>query len=167
MRFQIVEMKEQDWESVRSIYEEGIATGNATFETDVPEWEAWNDNHLKECRLVATDGGRPLGWAALSPVSSRYAYRGVAEVSVYVTNQARSRGVGKALLEALIEASERQGVWSLQAGIFPENTASIALHKACGFREVGRREKIGKLHGQWRDVVLLECRSRNVGTDGW
>ena len=167
MRFQIVEMKEQDWESVRSIYEEGIATGNATFETDVPEWEAWDRSHLKECRLVATDGGRPLGWAALSPVSSRHAYRGVADVSVYITNQDRGRGVGKALLKGLIEASERQGVWSLQAGVFPENTASIALHEACGFREVGRREKIGRLHGQWRDVVLLERRSRKVGTDGW
>jgi L-amino acid N-acyltransferase YncA len=167
MQFQIDEMKEKDWASVRSIYEEGIATGNATFETNVPEWEAWNNSHLKECRLVATDGGRVLGWAALSPVSRRYAYRGVADVSVYVTNQDRGRGVGKALLEALIEASEQQGVWSLQAVVFPENIASMALHKACGFREVGRREKIGKLHGQWRDVVLLERRSWNVGKDGW
>ena len=167
MRFQIDEMKKEDWELVRSIYEESITTGNATFETDVPEWEVWDRSHLKECRLVATESGRVLGWAALSPVSGRYAYRGVADVSVYVATRARSRGIGKALLLALIEVSERQGLWSLQAGIFPENTASIALHKACGFREVGRREKIGRLNGQWRDVVLLERRSRNVGTDGW
>ena len=167
MRFQIDEMKKEDWELVRSIYEESITTGNATFETDVPEWEVWDRSHLKECRLVATESGRVLGWAALSPVSGRYAYRGVADVSVYVATRARSRGIGKALLLALIEVSERQGLWSLRAGIFPENTASIALHKACGFREIGRREKIGRLHGQWRDMVLLERRSRNVGTDGW
>lgn len=149
----------KDWEEVRSIYLEGIASGNATFETDVPDWETWNGNHSSIGRLAARDGDSVIGWAALSPVSSRRAYAGVAEVSVYVAGSARGRGVGRLLLDCLIEEAEKNGLWTLQAGIFPENLASISLHKACGFREVGRRERIGKLRGVWRDVVLMERRS--------
>lgn len=156
-------MAPADWEVVRAIYREGIATGNATFETDAPEWETWNAAHLHNCRLTARSGGVIVGWAALSPVSGRCVYGGVAEVSVYVAAAARGQGVGRALLRVLIEQSEAAGVWTLQAGIFPENAASIALHRACGFREVGRREKLGQMHGVWRDVVLMERRSRVVG----
>src|SRR5713101_6852761 len=154
-----------DWEAVRSIYVEGIATGNATFETDAPDWEAWNRNHLSFARLIARDDMSILGWAALGPVSSRRVYAGVAEVSVYVAAAARGMGVGRSLLVALIDEAERNGLWTLQAGIFPENTASIALHKSCGFREVGRRERIGLLCGVWRDVILLERRSRTIGAE--
>ncbi|MFY9608138.1 MAG: N-acetyltransferase family protein [Blastocatellia bacterium] len=149
----------KDWEQVRSIYLEGIATGNATFETDAPGWETWNGNHLSFGRLAARDGDSVIGWAALSAVSSRRAYAGVAEVSVYVAASARGRGIGRLLLVSLIKEAEENGLWTLQAGIFPQNTASIDLHKTCGFREVGRRERIGKLNGVWRDVVLLERRS--------
>lgn len=156
-------MREEDWPAIRSIYLEGIATGDATFETGAPEWEEWDQAHLPGCRLVARSGGEVVGWAALSSVSGRCVYSGVAEVSVYVASAARGRGVGKALLEALVEASERAGIWTLQAGMFPENSISIALHKSCGFREVGRRERLGQLHGVWRDVVLLERRSKTVG----
>jgi phosphinothricin acetyltransferase len=156
-------MQDADWEMVRSIYHEGITTGNATFETDVPEWKDWNKGHLRDCRFVAKEGGRVVGWAALSPVSGRCVYAGVAEVSVYVAASARGRGVGKALLLALVEESERQGIWTLQAGIFLENETSIALHKSCGFREVGRRERLGQMNGVWRDVVLMERRSNVVG----
>lgn len=156
-------MREEDWPAIRSIYVEGIATGDATFETGAPEWEEWDQAHLPGCRLVARSGGEVVGWAALSSVSGRCVYSGVAEVSVYVASAARGRGVGKALLEALVEASERGGIWTLQAGMFPENSISIALHKSCGFREVGRRERLGQLHGVWRDVVLLERRSKTVG----
>jgi L-amino acid N-acyltransferase YncA len=165
MHFVVEKMGDGDGEAVRSIYREGIATGHATFETDAPEWEAWNGSHLRDCRLVAKEKeeGRVVGWAALSPVSGRCVYAGVAEVSVYVAASARDKGIGKALLRALIEESERHGIWTLQAGIFPENEASIALHRACGFREVGRRERIGQMNGAWRDVVLMERRSRTVG----
>lgn len=166
------------WPAVREIYREGIATGNATFETELPEWEKWDNSHLKTCRLVALESRGEgsvafsespakqgvLGWAALSPVSTRRVYRGVAEVSVYVAASARGRGVGKALLQALVEESEVNGIWTLQAGIFPENAASIALHKSCGFREVGVRRRIGKLGDMWRNVLLLERRSARVGT---
>ncbi|MGB7923339.1 MAG: N-acetyltransferase family protein [Pyrinomonadaceae bacterium] len=162
-------MKDDDWEEVRAIYLEGIATGNATFETDVPSWEQWSASHLRECRLVARSdsdgGGRVVGWAALSPVSGRCVYAGVAEVSVYVGEKGRGQGMGRALLEALVEASEERGIWTLQAGIFPENVASIRLHLRCGFREVGRRERLGRRNGAWRDVMLLERRSRRVGAD--
>ena len=156
-------MRDEDWDAVRAIYREGIATGNATFETDVPAWEAWDKGHLRACRLVAKADGRLVGWAALTPYSSRRAYAGVAGLSIYVSASARGRGIGRALLGALVEASERAGLWTLQAGIFPENTASLALHRAYGFREVGRRERIGQLNGVWRDVVLLERRSKVVG----
>lgn len=159
-------MREADWEQVRSIYLEGIATGHATFETQAPAWEKWDAAHLRAPRLVARqEGGAVVGWAALSPVSGRSVYAGVAEVSVYVREGGRGRGVGRALLAALVEESERGGVWTLQAGIFPENSASIALHRGCGFREVGRRERIGRMGDRWRDVVLLERRSRVVGVD--
>jgi phosphinothricin acetyltransferase len=173
----IIPMWPHLWPAVREIYREGIATGNATFETEVPDWEKWNHSHLKICRLVAVepmdeDMGElltslekrsMLGWAALSPVSSRHVYRGVAEVSVYVAASARGRGIGKALLQALVGESEGNGIWTLQAGIFPENAASIALHKSCGFRDVGVRRRIGKLGDTWRDVLLLERRSARIG----
>lgn len=152
-----------DRERVLEIYADGIATGDATFETDAPDWETWERGHLAACRLVAQEGGEILGWAALSPVSDRCAYGGVAEVSVYVAAGARGRGVGTGLLKALVECSEEEGFWTLQAGIFPENEASVAVHRACGFRVVGRREKLGKLGERWRDVLLLERRSDVVG----
>jgi phosphinothricin acetyltransferase len=160
-------MLASDWVDVRAIYLEGIETGNATFETEAPSWEAWDSAHMPEPRLAARDGsGRVLGWAALTPVSGRCVYAGVGDLSVYVAASARGRGVGRALLEALIEASERAGIWTLQAGIFPENVASLELHRGCGFCEVGRRERIGKLKGVWRDVLLLERRSGAIGVGG-
>lgn len=156
-------MKAGDWEQVRSIYLEGIAAGNSTFETDAPSWEAWDTGHHEFARLVTRDGDKVLGWAALSPVSKRSVYRGVAELTVYVTESVRGKGIGRALLEALIKESEKNGVWTLQASIFPENTASVKLHLACGFREVGRRERIAILNGVWRDTLLFERRSKLVG----
>jgi phosphinothricin acetyltransferase len=156
------EMTPGDWEQVRAIYLEGVREGNSTFETEAPSWEAWNDAHHKNPRLVMRDSERVLGWAALSPVSKRRVYSGVAEVSVYVTECARGKGIGRALLEALIERSEEAGIWTLQASIFPENEASIELHLKCGFREVGRRERIARLHGVWRDTILFERRSKLV-----
>ncbi len=158
-------MRETDWEAVRAIYQEGMQTRYATFETQIPDWEQWDADHLQKCRLVARSDAKILGWAALSPLSSRCVYAGVAEVSVYVGAQNRGQGVGQALLTALIAAAEAQGLWTLEAGIFRENITSIALHKACGFREVGYRERLGRLHGRWRDVILLERRSPLVGTD--
>lgn len=158
-------MQAADWQQVRTIYLEGIATGNATFETTAPEWEAWNAGHLPHSRLVARRNAELLGWAALSPVSSRCVYGGVAEVSVYVAASGRGQGIGYALLQALIAESERNGIWSLQAGILPENVASLAIHRRAGFREVGRRERLSKLNGVWRDVVLLERRSQIVGAE--
>jgi L-amino acid N-acyltransferase YncA len=163
--YRIEEMRASDWQEVRAIYQEGIMTGNATFETDAPAWEEWDRDHLSSCRFVVRGLDGIKGWAALRPVSSRHAYRGVAEVSVYVAGQARGCGYGRALLEALIEASEQNGIWMLQAGILAENLASLELHRRCGFREVGRRERIGKLEHAWRDVVLLERRSKKVGID--
>ena len=152
-------MSPEDWPAVRAIYLEGIATGNATFERSAPEWERWDEAHLPTCRLVARAAGEVVGWAALSPVSRRAVYAGVAEVSVYVSARARGQGVGTRLLARLVEVSEREGLWTLQAGIFPENTASIELHQRAGFRVVGIREKIGSMDGRWRDVVLMERRS--------
>lgn len=156
-------MQPQDWPEVRRIYEEGIATGDATFEASAPSWETWNTQHLPIGRLVAEVDGEVAGWAALSGVSDRCAYAGVAEVSVYVAGSARGHGLGSQLLQALIEASEDAGIWTLQAGIFPENASSLAIHLRSGFREIGRRERLGKLRGEWRDVLLLERRSRRVG----
>jgi L-amino acid N-acyltransferase YncA len=152
-------LRPEDWPAVRAIYQAGIATGNATFETAVPCWEAWDAAHLPAHRLVATDAGRVLGWAALAPVSDRCAYAGVAEDSVYVAPDAQGRGVGRALLQAVLASAEQAGVWTVQTGIFPENQASVRLHQACGFRLVGVRERLGRLHGRWRDVLLLERRS--------
>ena len=157
----IDQMKASDWEQVRSIYLEGIRSGNSTFETDAPSWEKWNEGHLPFARLVMRDEESVLGWAGLSPVSKRDVYRGVAEVTVYVTESARGKGIGRALLEALIAESETNGIWTLQASILPENTASVELHLRCGFREVGRRERIAMLSGVWRDTILFERRRRD------
>jgi phosphinothricin acetyltransferase len=156
-------MSPDDWPTVRAIYAEGIATGHATFETTLPEWEAWDAAHLSGCRFVYDEAEAVIGWAALSPVSNRRVYAGVAEVSVYVSGAGRGRGVGRRLLEELVQSSEECGIWTLQAGIFPENAASLAVHRHCGFREVGRRERIGALQGHWRDVLLLERRSAIAG----
>jgi L-amino acid N-acyltransferase YncA len=162
----IERMQPGHWEGVRAVYLEGLATGDASFETEAPEWERWDATHLRCCRLVALEGGRVAGWAALSPVSSRKVYEGVAEVSVYVASEFRGKGVGRALLSTLVAESEANGVWTLQAGVFPENVASVALHLACGFREVGRRERIGRAKdGRWRDTLLLERRSRAAGVE--
>ena len=158
-------MDPHDLDQVRAIYLEGIETGNATFETEAPDWDAWNDSHLNFGRLVARRGQSVVGWAALTRVSRRRVYAGIAEVSVYVAASARRQGIGRKLLIRLIDEAEHHGVWTLQAGIFPENAPSIAVHKSCGFREVGRRERPGKLNGVWRDVVLLERRSITVGID--
>ena len=156
-------MRPADWDAVRSIYLEGIATRNATFETEAPGWKEWDSAHLAFCRLVARADAAVAGWAALSPVSRRAVYAGVAEVSVYVAASKQGRGLGGSLLRRLIEESEREGIWTLQAGIFPENILSIELHKKCGFREVGLRQKIAQLKGEWRDVVLMERRSKIAG----
>jgi L-amino acid N-acyltransferase YncA len=157
-RMKIRDLRPLDWPEVARIYEEGMLTGNATFETEVPSWEAWDAAHLAEHRLVVTLDGDAVGWAALSAVSDRCCY-GVAEHSIYVTERVRGLGFGRQLLSALIASSEAGGIWTLQAGVFPENEASIALHTALGFRVVGVRERLGRLHGVWRDVVLLERRS--------
>jgi len=162
-RITIEPMQAQQWPQVAAIYQEGIETGQATFEVAVPSFEHWDRNHLRIARFIAGHEGVIVGWAALSPVSQRQVYAGVAEVSVYVATTARGSGVGRKLLAALIEESERNGIWTLQAGIFPENTASLALHYAAGFREVGQRERIGKMNGVWRDTILLERRSQIVG----
>ena len=162
MTFVIDQMQASDWEQVRSIYLEGVRSGNSTFETEAPSWEKWDEGHLQFARLVMRDGDQIVGWAALSPVSKRSAYRGVAELNVYVTERARGQGIGRALLEALIVESERNGIWTLQASIFPENTASARLHLRCGFREVGRRERIATLNGVWRDTLLFERRAPGI-----
>lgn len=156
----------EDWGAVRWIYVEGIESGHATFETEAPTWEAWDAARLPHGRLVAEEAGAVLGFAALSPVSSRPVYAGVAEVMVYVATSARGRGVGTELLRALVSASEEAGIWTLSAGTFPENEASIRAHERVGFRRVGQRERIGRFHdGRWRDTVLLERRSEVVGND--
>ena len=159
MSFYIEPMTVANWDAVRAIYLEGIATRNATFETSAPEWEKWDSSHRADCRLVARQGSGILGWAALSPVSGRCVYVGVAEVSIYITAAARGQGVGRALLTQLVNESEAAGLWTLQAGILRENAASRALHAACGFRELGYRERVGQLDGVWRDVILMERRS--------
>lgn len=159
-------LRSEHWDAVRAIYAEGIATGHATFERSVPGWERWDAAHLPFGRLVALADGEVVGWAALAPVSDRCVYGGVAEVSVYVSGAHRGHGIGSRLLERLIGASEANGIWTLQAGIFPENEASVGLHRGHGFREVGRRERLGKLNGEWRDVLLLERRSTVVGSEG-
>ena len=159
----VIALLPEHWPAVKAIYEAGLATGNASFQTSAPGWEEWDKAHLAHSRLVALDGDTVTGWAALTPVSSRCVYAGVAEVSVYIDASHRGQGVGKALLEALVTASEANGIWTLQAGIFPENKASIRLHEGAGFRHVGVREKIGQMGDRWRDTVLLERRSEVIG----
>ncbi len=156
-------MRPEDWEAVCAIYIEGIATGNSTFAQSAPDWQSWDQDHLQPCRVVARLGNEVLGWTALTPVSRRQIYAGVAEFSIYVAERTRGRGIGTALLKELIEESERAGTWTLQSGIFPENEASVGLCRRCGFRVVGTREKVGCMNGKWRDVVLLERRSKITG----
>ncbi len=162
---EIRKLNSDDWRNVREIYLEGISSGLATFETEAPSWEKWDRSHLKECRIVAEEKGAVIGWAALSPVSDRCVYGGVAEVSVYVCEQGQNRGVGLRLLEELIGLSESKGFWTLQSGIFSDNAASIRLHEKAGFRTIGTREKIGKFKGVWKDNVIMERRSTVVGID--
>ena len=152
-------MRPDDWPSVARIYEDGIATGMATFEAGVPSWEEWDSSHLTHGRLVAMEADTVIGWGALSPVSNRCAYAGVAEVSVYVAPAMAGRGVGTLLLAALVSESEQAGIWTLEARMFPENRASVAIHSRSGFRVVGQRQRLGKLNGRWRDVLLMERRS--------
>lgn len=163
--FDIQKMTASHWEAVKTIYEEGIATGNATFQTSAPSWEEWDASHIKACRLVATENRKVLGWAALTVVSGRCVYAGVAEVSIYVADRARGRNIGSSILKALVEESEKNGFWTLQSGVFPENRQSIAMHEKNGFRIIGHREKIGKMGNVWRDNVILERRSRTIGID--
>ena len=161
--FEIRQMRSSDWSAVAEIYKEGIATGMATFETEIPSWKQWNENHIDSCRLVATNQGKILGWEALSEVSSRCVYGGVAEVSVYVATMARGNKIGEGLLKQLIIESEEKEYWTLQSGIFPENFASIKLHEKLGFRKIGYRERIAQLSGVWKDNILMEKRSETIG----
>jgi phosphinothricin acetyltransferase len=156
-------MHDPDWNYVRDIYLQGIRTGTATLETETGKWDKWNTSHLKEARLVAVFDDVVTGWAALSPVSMRCVYEGVAEVSVYVGVEFRGRGIGLKLLNKLVKLSEEHGIWTLQAGILSENKTSIRLHEKAGFRTVGVREKLGRLHGVWKDIVLMERRSTRTG----
>ncbi|MEP2278063.1 N-acetyltransferase family protein [Maribacter sp.] len=158
-------MLSTDWESVAKIYQEGIATGIATFETNVPTYETWNSAHMSTCRFVAENKDDILGWVALSPVSNRCVYGGVAEISVYISSNSRGKGLGKLLLEHVIATSEQEGIWTLQSGVFPTNYGSIKVHQATGFRMIGKRERIGKLHGKWVDNLLFERRSSVIGVD--
>jgi L-amino acid N-acyltransferase YncA len=160
----IVELKPAHYNAVKEIYECGIATGNATFQTEAPTWEEWDKSHLSSCRLIALDEDESVaGWAALTPVSGRCVYAGVAEVSVYIHPRNQGKGIGKMLMKELIRQSEENNLWTLQAGIFPENTASLKLHEKLGFRKIGYREKIGKMKNVWRDTIQLERRSKKVG----
>ena len=160
----ITKLLAEHWPAVKAIYEEGIATGNATFQSEAPEWTVWDQAHLPHSRLVAlSEPQLVLGWAALSPVSTRPVYAGVAEVSVYIAAGQRGRKLGETLLTALITESEKNGIWTLQGSIFPENISSLRIHARCGFRQVGYRERIGQMHGIWRDTVLVERRSQIVG----
>jgi phosphinothricin acetyltransferase len=164
MDYKVDEMKQSDWEQVVEIYMAGIRTGKATFQTEAPSFKDWDKDHIKACRLVARLGDTLLGWVALSPTSSRCVYAGVAEVSIYIDERYRGNGIGKALLKEVIKKSEENGIWTLQSGIIRENTASTSLHRNCGFREIGIREKVGKMStGIWHDVVLMERRSEVVG----
>lgn len=166
MGLSIRAMSEQDWPDVAEIYRQGIATGRATFQSEVPEYREWNASHLPICRLAAVDDGKVAGWAALSGVSSRCVYRGVAEVSIYIAEGKRKNGIGQRLLDALIAQSEKAGIWTLQSGIMEDNLASVRLHEKCGFRKVGYRERIGRdIGGQWRSTVLMERRSGTAGID--
>lgn len=160
---EIKSIQEKDYPTIVEIYLQGIATGHATFQTAAPYWEEWDKSHLPFCRLVAFENEEILGWAALSPVSLRCVYGGVAEVSIYVANSARGKGIGKIIFGQLIKESEQNGLWTLQSGIFPENISSIKLHEEMGFRKIGYKEKIGKMNGVWRDNVIMERRSKIVG----
>lgn len=159
----IDDLRAEHWPDVARIYGEGIATGDATFETTVPDWSAWDSSHLPEHRFVALRDGQVVGWAAVSGVSERCVYGGVVENSVYVGADARGLGVGRRLLEELVSSTEAAGIWTIQSGIFPENTSSLRVHEQAGFEIVGRRKKLGKLHDEWRDVLLVERRSNVVG----
>jgi phosphinothricin acetyltransferase len=159
---EVRDLRPSDWPEVARIYREGIETGNATFETDIPRWEEWDSAHVTPHRFAAERDGRVVGWAALMPVSPRECYAGVADVSAYVGAESRGEGIGAALLTAVIDSSERGGIWTLQTGVFPENESSLRLLRRFGFRVVGTRERIGQLHGVWRDVVLLERRSEVI-----
>ena len=161
----LLEMSEAHWPAVAQIYKQGVDTGFATFEKEIPSYKEWNKNHISSCRLVALRDDKIVGWAALSPVSVRRVYRGVAEVSIYIAKSERGSGIGNLLMEELIASSEKAGFWTLQSGIFPENKASIKLHEKAGFRFLGRRERVGQLDGVWKDNLLFERRSKIVGTD--
>lgn len=166
MELLIRPMNDQDWPDVAEIYRQGIATGKATFQSEIPEYEDWNASHLPNCRFVAISDEKVAGWVALSGVSSRCVYQGVAEVSVYIAEVNRNNGVGQKLLNYLIKQSEKDGIWTLQSGIMDDNIASIHLHEICGFRKVGCRERIARdVKGQWRSTVLMERRSNTVGID--
>ncbi len=156
-------MAASDWPEVEHIYSEGIATGDATFETATPSWATWDADHREDLRFVASIDGQVVGWVAAGPVSLRVCYAGVVEHSVYVAADQRGRGVGGVLLDRLISTSRDVGVWTIQSGIFPENAASLALHRSRGFRVVGRRERIARLHGAWRDVIMIERREQEQG----
>jgi len=162
---EITELLARHWEDVRTIYLDGIATKQATFQTEAPSWEEWDKAHLAALRYVAIVNNAIAGWAVLSSVSSRCVYSGVTEVSVYIHKDFRKKGIGQALLQKLITESEANSIWTLQSGIFPENTASIALHEKLGFRKIGYREKVGKMDGVWRDTLLMERRSKIAGQD--
>ena len=162
MNLKIRNFNKQDWASVAKIYAEGIATGIATFETEVPSFGIWDEKFIEECRLIAESNGEIAGFAVLSQVSKRKVYKGVAEVTIYIAESQRGKGIGKQLLNTLILESEKEGFWSLQAGIFSENVPSIELHESCGFRTVGIRDKIGKRNGVWHDNVLMERRSKII-----
>lgn len=159
----IAPLTQEHYPDVKKIYEQGLATGNSTFQTSAPDWSEWDQSHISNCRIVGIENDLVIGWAALTPVSERCVYAGVAEVSIYVDERVRGKGYGTTLLDALILESEKNNLWTLQAGVFPENVSSIKIHEALGFREVGYREKIGQLKGVWRDIVLLERRSNKVG----
>ena len=164
MNYEIREMQPSDGEKVIEIFQEGIDGGNATFEQNVPTWEAWDNKFFKICRFVLEDENENIvGWAALQPISNRDCFKGVAEVSIYLKNEFQGKGLGKMLLRKLILDSEENEFWTLQSGIFPENEASINVHLNLGFRKVGTRERIGQMNGVWRDVILLERRSALVG----
>lgn len=157
----IREMTNQDGNSVLEIYKQGIDTRNATFETEVPLWVDWDNKHLTHSRFVYTENGKVLGWAALSAVSARPSYKGVAEISIYIATDFQGKGIGSQLMEAIIQSSEENGIWTLYSSIFPENTATLKLHEKFGFRIIGVREKIARLDGKWRNTILLERRSKN------
>ncbi len=160
---EIKQFQEKDYSAIAEIYLQGIATGHATFQTEAPSWNDWDKSHLPFCRLAVFEEWEMLGWAALSPVSSRFVYGGVAEVSVYVASSARGKGIGKTLLAQLVKESEENELWTLQSGIFPENESSIKLHEQVGFRKIGYRERIGKMNDVWRDNIIMERRSKIVG----